>query len=224
MRPWKTIDVAYTEDGRLELLRRGERDFLITIDGRVLMSSMQHRSEVELATYGCGPIVHRDAPRLLTAGLGLAFTLRAALDMLPPSAEVVVAELNPVVVEWCRGPVAIVNDDPLSDPRVEVVVGDVMECVRDVGRGVRAPFDAIVVDLYVGPGGDPSGEYDAVYGDAALASVKRALSPGGVYAVWGEEHEPEFTESLKRAGFLPSCIRHRGPGRRHVSYIAIKPE
>jgi spermidine synthase len=185
---------------------------------------MQHRSEVELATHGCGPIVGRDAPRLLTAGLGLAFTLRAALDVLSSSAEVVVAELNEVVVEWCRGPAAMLNDDPLSDPRVEVVVGDVMECVRDVGRGVRAPFDAIVVDLYVGPGSDPNGDYDAVYGAAALASVKHALTPGGVYAVWGEDHEPEFIEDLERAGFLPSCIRHRGPGRRHVSYIAIKPE
>ncbi|RLB53786.1 MAG: spermidine synthase [Deltaproteobacteria bacterium] len=223
MRPWKTLDTADTEDGRLELLRRGGEDFLITIDGRVLMSSMLHKSEVELSTWGCGPVRNRSTPRVLTAGLGLGFTLRAALDILPASAQVVVAELNPVVVKWCRGPAAILSDDALSDERVELVVGDVMDCVRDVGRGVRAPFDAIVIDLYVGPGPDPGGEYEAVYGDAALAAVRAALTDGGVYAVWGEAQQPEFYESLQRAGFETSCARPRGPGRRHVIYVGIKP-
>jgi len=223
VKPWKTLDSADTEDGRLDLLRRGDLDFLITIDGRVLMTSMHHRSETELSTWGCGPIRGRPAPRVLTAGLGLGFTLRAALDLLPATAQVVVAELNPVVAEWCRGPAALLSDDALADDRVELVVDDVMECVRDVGRGVRAPFDAIVIDLYVGPGPDLSGEYEAVYGDGALATVWEALTDGGVYAVWGEAREADFEQSLQRVGFATCCARPRGPGPRHVVYVATKP-
>ena len=195
---------------------------MITIDGRTLMSSMAHRSEMELSTWGCGPIANRPAPRVLTAGLGLGFTLRAALDILPPTAHVVVAELNPVVVEWCRGPVAMLSGDALSDERVELVVGDVMDCVWGASRGVRAPFDAIVIDLYFGPFGDASGEPDPLYGPAALAAVKDALTDGGVYAVWGEEPEPQFDLRLQRAGFLTSYARPRGPGPRHVVYVAVK--
>ena len=222
MKPWKTIEVVDTKDGRLELLRRGQRDFRITIDGRELMGSMSYRSEIELSSWGCGPILNRAAPRVLTAGLGLGFTLRAALDDLPASAHVVVAELNPVVVEWCRGPAAILSDDALADERVELVVDDVMECVRDVGRGKRAPFDAIVVDLYEGPRPDPRGELDAIYGEAALAAVKAALTSGGVYAVWGELPHAQFEESLRLGGFGASSVRCRGPGG-HVIYVAIKP-
>jgi len=222
VKPWETLDVAETEDGRLELRRRGQ-DFMITHDGRVLMTSVHHRSESELSTWGCGPIRNRPKPRVLTAGLGLGFTLRAALDLLPDDAQVVVAELNPVVADWCRGPAAVLSDDALADARVELVVGDVMDCVHDVGRGVRAPFDAIVIDLYVGPGPDPAGEYEAVYGDGALAAVWRALTAGGVYAVWGEAREAEFEERLQAIGFATCCARPRGPGRRHVVYVGTKP-
>ncbi len=223
MKPWKTIDVEDTDDGQLELLYRGDQDFLITLDGSVLMSSAFHKSEMALSTWGCGPVCNRPSPRVLTAGLGLGFTLRAALDILPSDAQVVVAEINPVVVKWCRGPAAMLSDDALADERVELVVGDVMDCVRDVSRGIRAAFDAIVVDLYVGPGRDPEGHQDALYGSDALLAVKSALTEGGVYAVWGEEQEPEFDESLQRAGFLTSCARPRGPGPPHVIYVAVKP-
>ena len=75
MKPWKTLETVETEDGSLQLQQRGKRDFVITIDGRVLMSSMLHRSEVELSRWGCGTLGERPAPRVLTAGLGLGFTL-----------------------------------------------------------------------------------------------------------------------------------------------------
>ncbi|MCA9622027.1 MAG: hypothetical protein KC731_23550 [Myxococcales bacterium] len=224
MRPWKTLEVVDSPDGRLELRARGERDLVIMHDGRVLMSSMLHRSEAELSVWGCGPVRGRPAPRVLTAGLGLGFTLRAALDILPATAEVVVAELNAVVVEWCRGPAAKVSGDALADERVTVVVGDVMDCVRAASRGEVAPYDAIVIDLYVGPGSDWSGELEAVYGKRALASVKAALTPGGVYAVWGEAVDPRFHARLERAGFITTTARPKGPERRHVVYVAIKPE
>ncbi len=223
MKPWKTIGATDTKDGLLELRCRDDREFVITLDSAVLMSSMLHRSEVELAAWGCGPVQARARPRVLTAGLGLGFTLRAALDVLPASARVVVAELNPVVVEWCRGPAATLSGDALADDRVEVVVNDVMACVRDVRRGVRRPFDAIVIDLYEGPGSAPPREVEGVYGDAALAAVKDALTSGGVYAVWGEAPFPAFERDLRRAGFRASSKRPSGRGRHHVVYVATKP-
>lgn len=222
MKPWITIGAADTPEGRLELRCRDDREFVITHDGAVLMSSMLIRSEVELATWGCGPVLGRTRPRVLTAGLGLGFTLRAALDVLPAKATVVVAELNPIVVEWCRGPVASLSNNALADRRVKLVIGDVMECARDVRRGKRKPFDAIVIDLYEGPGSSPKHEEAAVYGDAALASVKDALTKGGVYAVWGEEPHPSFERDLRRAGFRAESKRPSGRGRHHVVYVAIK--
>jgi spermidine synthase len=221
MKPWKVLDAEDTDDGRLELRCRGDKDYVITINGRVLMSSMLHRSEVELATRSCEALQSRKRPRVLTAGLGLGFTLRAALDVLPRSAKVVVTELNPVVVRWCRGHAATLSGHALADKRVTTVLGDVMECVRDAGDGRRPPYDAIVIDLYLGPGADEDG--DPLYGAAALIAVKRALTPGGVYAVWGEEHQPAFEQALRRAGFVASHARTRGPGRRHVIYLATKP-
>lgn len=223
MVPWKTVEAVDTKDGRLELRRRGQKDILITIDGAVLMSSMFHQSETELGKLGCEPVCQRPAPRLLTAGLGLGFTLRAALDTLPASAHVVVAELNPVVAQWCRGPAAMLTDDALADKRVKLVVGDVMECVREAAEGKAPKFDAIVVDLYVGPGRDPKGEQDAVYADAAVTMVRNALTKGGVYAVWGEDVEPVFEKCLKRVGFNTKHVRSRGPGPRHAIYLATKP-
>jgi spermidine synthase len=223
MLAWTTLDVADTPDGRLELRRRGEKDTLITLDGRVLMSSMLHRSEVELGKLGCVPIRTRNTPSVLTAGLGLGFTLRAVLDHLPPSATVVVAELNDVVVKWCQGPAASLSSEALADPRVHLFVGDVMACVHDVARSQRPPFDAVVIDLYVGPGRDPRGVYNALYGEAALATVYASLTPGGIYAVWGEDFEPSFDAALQRAGFRTTHARPRRPGRRHVIYVATKP-
>src|SRR6185369_1452532 len=115
-----------TPDGQLDLRRRGEKDFLITIAGRVLMSSAAHRSEDKLAELACAGLARKRRARVLVSGLGMGFTLRAALDQLGPDAEVTVAELNPVVVEWCTsGPLAPLTASAACDPRVTVEVADV---------------------------------------------------------------------------------------------------
>src|SRR5262245_43862026 len=123
-----------TRDGLLELRQRGESDFMILIGGRVLMTSMITSSELALAERGCALVADRPAPRVLIGGLGLGFTLRAALDALPSSAQVVVSELNPKVAEWCRGPAAELTNHAASDPRVRIAVGDVMNEIRRVAN------------------------------------------------------------------------------------------
>lgn len=212
-----------TAEGALELRQRGERDFMISIDGRVLMSSNIHGSEVAVAELGCKNIRERPNARVLIGGLGLGFTLRAALDQLPKRAHVTMAELNPIVVRWCRGPAAAITDGAVNDPRVRVFEGDVTREIRRVAGDDAAPrFDAIVLDLYIGPGQSSHGSTAALYGTDILRRTHQALSDGGTYAVWGEEPDPAFEERLKRTGFHTELVRTRGGGPRHTIYLAHK--
>ena len=147
-KPWKTIESIDTDEGVLELRQRDERDFLITVGGLVLMNSMANRSEVVLGQLGCQHLKSYSTPRVLVGGLGMGCTLRAVLDSLPATAEVVVAELNPVVLDWCRGPLSRLTDGAASDPRVRVEIGDVADLVRNTGRkGGLEKFDAICSNL-----------------------------------------------------------------------------
>jgi spermidine synthase len=221
-RPFALIESVNTPEGPLELRQRGERDFMIMVGKRVLMSSAIHRSELAVAELGCAPIRDRKAPRVLIGGLGLGYTLRAALDTLPRNAQVIVAELNDVVVRWCSGPCAVLTNDALNDPRVSVVVGDVTDSIRRVASEPARPrFDAIVLDLYVGPG-DSAHETRSLYGREILKRTSEALSPGGVYAVWGEDPNPPFEQRLREAGFDAELLRVKGGGPRHAVYLAQK--
>ncbi len=201
----------------LELRSRGD-DFMLLVGGRVLMTSMLHASEVRLGEVGCEPIRHRKAARVLTAGLGFGFTLRAILDSVGQDAHVCVAELNGIVIEFGRGAVAHLSKNALDDPRVQVVQGDVMDVLR---KGRDGDLDAFVIDLYVGPG-FASDEVAALYGPRALKAVHEKLRTGGIYAVWGEQLEPSFVAKLERAGFETKAVVAKSMGRRHVVYVAKK--
>jgi spermidine synthase len=222
-RPWETIASTNTPDGRLELRRRGDRDFLITVNGRVLMTSAAHRSEDTLARIACDPIANKRNARVLIGGLGMAFTLRAALDALARDAHVVVAELNPVVVDWCRGPLAPLTRSAVDDPRVEVAIDDVSHVIA---RAAEAPlakrFDAVVIDLYEGPQARIADD-DPLYSATASASVAHALRDGGTYAVWCEKASPAFERSLHRAGFRVELTRAGRGGSVHLVYVAKLP-
>ncbi|MFO0696802.1 MAG: hypothetical protein U0230_24740 [Polyangiales bacterium] len=218
-RPFLVVDRVDTPEGPLELRQRGDSEFLILHAGRVLMSSAIHRTEAEVAVLGCRGLESAERPRVLIGGLGLGFTLRAALDVLPKRAEVVVAELNPRVVDWCKGPVAPVIGHALDDRRVEVVVGDVIAVAR---AAAKQPFDAIVIDLYEGPKELPKGKPDLLYGKSACEAVRDALVLGGTYAVWSEEPYGPFEGRLKSLGFQVERVRAGRGGPRHAVYLAKK--
>lgn len=206
-KPWQTIATASTSEGLLELRKRGETEHLIVIGGRVLMNSAAQRSEQALATVALSE--RSSVRRVLISGLGMGYTLRAALDELPRDARVIVAEIDPTIVEWCRGPLAAATNHAIEDRRVSVELGDVAQLIAR-SRG----FDAIILDLYEGP-------YDAVgcFSLRGLADIRRALAPNGVLAVWSEDAAPAFTKRLDRAGF--TFTSHRvGRGRTHVVYCA----
>jgi spermidine synthase len=217
-RAWERIDRVDTDEGVLELRRRGQSDFLILVDGRVLMQSVAHRSEVELAVVACRPLRTAAQPRVLVGGLGMGYTLRAALDELPPTAEVTVAELTPRIVEWCRGPLAPLTERAVDDPRVRVHVGDVAEMIARPPGGAR--WDGIVLDLYEGPYVATGRPGDPVFGKAALARAKAALAPGGVLAIWSEDREEAFERRLREQGFSVEVRLSGRGGRRHAIYVA----
>jgi len=220
-RPWQTIDRVPTAEGMLELRRRGDTDFLITIADRVLMNSSANRSEVVLSELACQAMANQTNPRILMGGLGLGFSLQAALANLPREARVLVAELNPVVLTWCQGPLASLTGAAVADHRVTVEIADVADVIQQAARhGDTSRFDAIILDLYEGPhaGGREEGDY--LYGDAALAMAGTALQPGGVFAVWSEDPDRAFERRLAEAGFTFVRQRLGHGGRRHMVYIA----
>jgi spermidine synthase len=225
MKVWETIEATDTAEGRLELRRR-EDEYVITIGGRVLMNSALHLTEAAAAEAACRPLsAQTQRPRVLLGGLGMGYTLRAALDVLPRAARVVVAEIDPTVVRWCRGPLAHLTGNAVGDPRVTVMLHDVAAVIAEAARaGGLARFDAIVLDLYEGPRATNRERDDPFYGRAALERTRAALTPGGVFSVWSEDADPAFEKRLRQIGFQVEVARPGKGGPRHVVYLARSAE
>src|SRR5210317_1669787 len=215
--PWRIVDSVDTDEGLLDLRQRGATDFLITIDRRVLMNSSANMSEMALAQLACESLKNKKNPRVLVGGLGMGFTLKAAIDNLPADAEVVVAELNPIMVKWCRGPIAHFTGRAVDDPRVKGVIDDVAAVIRSAAmKGKRNRFDAIILDLYEGPYEGDRGRRKYLYGDMALELSSSALKAGGVFAVWSEDPDKAFEKRLKAARFYVNRQRPGRGGHKHV--------
>ncbi len=220
-RPWRRVDSAETDEGLMTLMQRGDREFVIKMESFFLMNSRLNLTEVALAGSACDLLGIRRKPRVLIGGLGMAFTLRAALDALPPDARVTVAEINPVVERWCRGPLCFLTDGAVEDPRVDIRIGDVAEVIAQAACG-RQVFDAIILDLYQGTHDANNDPRDPFYGKKALEMTRDALKDDGVFAVWTEFADPAFEKRLRTVGF--DC-RRTSPGKggpRHIVYLATK--
>ena len=204
----------------MTLVRRGE-EYVIRVDGQDLMGSRQHGSEEALAKLGCAALAQAAGARVLIGGLGMGFTMRAALDALPKDARVDVAELVPAVVRWNRGPLAHLADRPLDDRRGHVIEGDVTQVIA---RAVNT-YDAILLDVDNGPDALTSPTNARLYGSAGLASAARALKARGLFGVWSARDDSRFTARLTRAGFVPRVeqvpARHGGK-KRHVLWLSLK--
>ena len=215
---WALLDTAAAPGGgELRLMRRAE-EFSITIDGGELMNSRRGGSEAALASLACERLGHRRSPRLLIGGLGMGFTLRAALTALGPDAEVVVAEIAAAVVGWAQGPLAGVFDGALDDPRVRVQEADVAELIN-----AGDTYDAILLDVDNGPDGLVRSDNAWLYGLEGLTASRRALRPGGLLAVWSAGPDEAFVARLRKASFEVTQVRarsHGGGGARHVIWIA----
>jgi len=222
MIPWQHLDTAQVpgDGGDLRLMRRGAEHSIMT-GGIELMNSRLSGSEEALATLAFARIGDRPGARVLIGGLGMGFTLRAALAVFRPDAEILVAELVPAVIAWARGPLGELYGESLSDPRAKIHEGDVGAVI---GRE-EAAFDAILLDVDNGPGGLSRKENDGLYSPAGLAAAKRALRPGGVLEVWSSTRDNGFTKRLKQAGYAVEEVgvrAHKGRGARHVIWLATR--
>lgn len=224
MKPSVLLGTAIIPDTTKEMLlyRHGEK-FSITIPGRgELMNSRVNGSEKALAELTCERMKGGPKPRLLIGGLGMGFTLAAALKAVGPGAEVVVAELVPEVVDWNRDLMGEPAGYPLADPRSTVYIGDVSDVLRSPGSG----FDAIMLDVDNGPEALIRRENDWIYTAAGLSAVARALRPGGVVSVWSAGPDRRFVKRMKQAGFRVDerVVRpHRaGKGARHFIWFGTR--
>ncbi|HWG85774.1 MAG TPA: hypothetical protein VNT60_09860, partial [Deinococcales bacterium] len=190
--PWVELARAPVPGGagELSLHRRGGEYSIRLASGGELMNSRLHGSEEALASLACARLSSRAAPRVLVGGLGMGFTLAAALAALPPNASVTVAELVPAVIEWNRGELGACAGHPLRDPRVQAVAADVRELIG----AARRSYDAILLDVDNGPGGLTSAANDDLYSPVGLAAARRALSAGGVLAVWSAHPDAAFQD------------------------------
>lgn len=205
----------------LRLLQR-DQEFSIRIAGTSgeLMNTRLHGSEDALATLACERIAEHPAPKVLIGGLGMGFTLAAALQSLGDTAEVTVAELVPEVEHWNKGPLGSAAGYPLKDPRARVHIGDVVQLIKSS----PASYDAILLDIDNGPEGLTRKENDWLYTPAGIEAAQAALRPDGILAYWSAGQDPTFTERLKRAGLTAEAVTvraHRpGKGAKHVIWLA----
>ncbi len=221
MIPWQLLDSARVpgEGGVLCLYSR-DGEFSIRVDGVELMNSRVHGSEEAMAELACARIASLSCARLLVGGLGMGYTLAAALNRLGSESRVVVAELVPAVVAWNRGPLAALAGGPLSDGRVTVRECDVAEILRTE----ELAYDAILLDVDNGPRGLTRKGNDRLYTRTGLDAAFRALRPGGVFTLWSTSPDRAFGRLLREAGFAvdEERVRARGPrrGGYHTIWIA----
>ena len=222
MKAWELIAETRTPDGNDMRLTKRDEEYVVLVNGKTLMSSRMHGSEEALATAGCRHLQTRERPRVLVGGLGMAFTLRAALDVLPADAVVTVVELVPAVVAWNRGPLGPLAGHPLKDKRVRIEV-------NDVGFTLRAnpgQFDAILLDVDNGPTAFTADANCGLYDNAGVAASYAALRDGGTLAVWSAFEDRKFEQRLRYHGFVPQVDRVRARlkrgGPRHTITLGFK--
>ncbi len=196
MKPTVQIAATTAPDGTVITLCEHDGDYSIYAGRQQLMCARQHESEFELARLGCERIASHRTPNLLIGGLGMGYTLRKALDLLPVAATVVVAELLPDVIRWNREIIGTLCGHPLRDPRVKVQAADVMDVIR------KAPdaFDAILLDVDNGPQPCTTGSNRGLYTPSGIKACMRAMHSKGCLAIWSSGSDKRFENLLQRLG------------------------
>jgi len=220
VKPFELLGEALLPDGSVIKLTRRSDEYLILAAGATLMSSRTHASEETLATLACKPANTLKQSAVLIGGLGMGFTLRAALELLPQDTTVIVAELIPEVVAWNRGPLGHLAGHPLHDHRVRIEITD----VADTLSSSPAQFDVIILDVDNGPAAFTAAKNATLYDHHGIAAAHRALKPRGILAVWAAQPDSQFQQRLRSARFEVQIHPIRGHrqnhGPRHTIYLA----
>ncbi len=205
MKKATVLEQVTTPDGSTQALVERDGHYMIWVNGRELMSTRHAFSEEQLGVVGCQPLGKLPRARVLIGGLGLGFTLRAALENLRSDAQVVVAELMPPVVEWNRNPAYPLASAALADPRTQVVLGDVAALIaKSVAR-----FDAILLDADNETTSMNTAGNSSLYRAAGLARITAALKPAGTVVYWSVGEDPQLVKRLTTSGFVVESRRVR---------------
>ena len=220
MKPWNTVGEAMSPDGtRLELVEH-DGEYIIKADDLPLMSTRMHFSEMELARLVCTKL--KSNAKVMIGGLGLGYTLRSALDLIPKDGVVVQVELVPEVIEWNKGPLGPFNNHPLKDTRTKIVQDDISKVIRQSQNN----YDSIMLDVDNGPSTLVNERNAWMYTNQGLQSIRNALKNKGKVAIWSANDEPRFISHMKRNGFLAEkhhIQAHKGKGGiRHVIFTGRK--
>jgi len=219
VKPREVIDRGKTPDGSPLELAIEHGHYIIRVGGAPLMSSQMHGSEKAMAAFAHEELGQHTAPRILVGGLGMGFTLRAALDAFGAGASVTVAELLPAIIDYNRGPLAHLAEQPLDDPRVSVYAGDVRQCLK------RGGWDVILMDVDNGPDAFTTEDNRRLYSERGVKRLSGAVNPGGVLALWSAYPSARFADRIRRAGLRCriKTVRARWPlpkGPKHTLFIA----
>ena len=222
MKPFELLDQTVSPDGTTLKLVRRDTEYIILVDGAVLMSSRMHGSEEAMATLACQRLRTLKQAHVLIGGLGMGFTLRTTLDLLPQDAAVLVVELLPAVVEWNRGLLGPLANHPLKDQRVRVEIADVLVTLSSR----RDQFDAVLLDVDNGPAALAASNNDELYNHRGIAAARTALKKEGVLAIWAAQDDRKFEQQLRDARFNVQLHHPRGRlkkgGPRHTIFLSRK--
>lgn len=222
MKPTEKLGEAVAPDGTVLALLRHDGAYSIRVAGVELMSTRRHHSEDRLAELVCAPLREAAGARVLIGGLGLGFTLKAALRELPADAHVVVAELVDGVIAWNRNPDWPLGAGALADPRVELRHADVADVLRE-GRGT---YDGVMLDVDNGAEAMTTAGNAGLYGRAGIRLAAESLRRGGRVAWWSAGDDRAFEAALRRAGLVLEIERprvHATARGRHTIFVARVP-
>jgi spermidine synthase len=218
LKKWNLLEQTSAPDGTVISLYEHDGTYGIRVGAAGLMSTRRYASEEEIARLACAHLKSKRGARVLVGGLGLGFTLKAALACLRPDAVVVTAEILSAVIEWNRNPAYPLAGAAMADPRVTILHQDVVETIR----ASAGSFDSIILDVDNGPIALTTEGNERLYGDSGLRVIYAALRPGGCAAFWSAIADAAFEKALARAGFAVTTHRvraHAGSGPLHTVFL-----
>lgn len=224
MIPWEKIDQSRIpgQDNDVVLRKRGT-EFSIRTHETELMNSRVHGSEEALAQLACDRLIHKSGLKILIGGLGMGYTLAAALEHSASDTLITVSELIPAVIKWNKKHLGHLAGQPLDDLRVTIKEEDVADTINRT----QSEWDAILLDVDNGPEGLTQKANDRLYSKVGLKKTFMALKSGGILAVWSSKTDPAFTARLKQCRFNTRTIdvraRKTGKGSIHTIWLAQKP-
>lgn len=193
---WELVESCASPHGELELYTQDMQHFMIRFDGIELMNGMLHSSEDVLGELAVA-LCKREGSRILIGGLGLGFTLAAALRAQAPnqiSPQIKVAELTSTVIDWFER--YFRHSLQLPANCAEIIAGDAYQIIAE-----RGPWSVICLDIDNGPSYLSTSANQKMYAAAGLQQISLQLEADGACLVWSANQEADLIENSHQAGF-----------------------